>query len=53
MCLKTLRTIRMNLRHLRGIGHKLCGSGRHACRTLGGSVALGFKGSKAETMLKL
>ena len=33
---------RISLRHLRGIGHKLCGSGRHACRTLGGSVALGF-----------
>ena len=33
---------RLSLRHLRGIGHKLCGSGRHACRTLGGSVALGF-----------
>ena len=29
----------MSLRHLRGIGHNLCGSGRHACRTLGGSVA--------------
>ena len=33
---------RMSLRHLQGIGHKLCRSGRHACRTLGDSVALGF-----------
>ena len=33
---------RMSLRHLRGIGHKLCESSRHDCRTQGGFVALGF-----------